>query len=779
MTSIYRWIIAHPKTTIAAVLVVTLAFGAFLPRIEVDPDFSNYLNKDDPAVRAADAARERYGSQILLMVVVRADDGIFTSETLRLLEEMGRAFERLSSVEEVTGPLNTQLIRGTETEVQIGAAAPGGRAPQSDREIDAYRARILGDRRALDYVVSADGTAGAFYLRARPGVEMIPFAREVDAALAAFDDRSVQVAVAGIPYMNLTLDRSMKRDLWILLPLVVVGIGAVLYVGFRSWLAVVLPFLIVGASAVWSLGLMAMTNTPITVLSFILPVVLAAIGIADSIHVLSRYREARRTGRATGPAILATMTEMTGPVMMTSLTTAVGFLSLLNSYLVPQRTFGVFTAAGILAAMLLSLVWIPAVLAVVGERWDGRGAVSRTRMADRLAAVTSWIARRRAVVGICAAVLVVVCALGLPSIRIETSQRAFLGADHPAVRSLELMDEYFSGGEQIIVEVDTGTRDGLKDPAVLREIADLQEFLASKGIAKALSIADIVREMNQRFHADDPAFYAVPDDRRLVSQLLLLFTFQGGNLGAMALGDFSAGEVIGFYASRPGEDRVALVREITAYLDERFGGRAQMVGPTRVQASMYASIARSQMTSVVTSIGAAGLIVVLLMGSITAGLISLIPLLFTIVINFGVMAYAGVRLDLATLMVSSITIGIGIDYGIHYLARFRREVRGGQSSADATVATARTAGRGIVYNVLALAIGFSVLILSTFHGMRSFGTLVTMTMLISGASAMTVIPAVLQILPRRWVDRWANQRWIGQREVEDKQTTDGRAVGNK
>jgi len=774
MQRVYRWIIAHPKSTIGAVLAVTVAFGAFLPRLEVDPDFSNYLNRDDPAVRAADAAKERYGSQILLMIVVRAEGEIFTPATLGLLEEMGRTFERLPSVAEVTGPLNTQLIRGTETQIQIGAAAPGGRAPDGEEEIAAYRARILSDRRARDYVVSSDGTAAAFYLRARSGVEMIPFAREVDAALDAYADRPVRIAVAGIPYMNLTLDRSMKRDLGIFLPLVVVGIGAVLYIGFRSWLAVALPFLIVGASAVWSLGMMAIADAPITVLSFILPVVLSAIGIADSIHVLSRYREARRRGAEASPAIRTTMVEMTGPVVMTSLTTAVGFLSLLNSYLVPQRTFGVFTAVGILAAMLLSLVWIPAVLSIAGDRWDGRSAARRMRMADRLSAATGAIMRWRALVGIGAAALIVVCALGLPSIRIETSQRAFLGSDHPAVRSLEEMDEYFSGGEQIIIEVDTGARDGLKDPAVLREIAALQEYLASVGIAKTLSLADIVREMNQRFHADDPAFFAVPDDRRLVSQLLLLFTFQGGDLGAMALGDFSAGEVIGFYASAPGEDRVALVREITAYLDEHFGGRAQMVGPTRVQASMYASIARSQMTSVITSIGAAGLIVVILMGSVTAGLLSLIPLLFTIVVNFGVMAYAGVRLDLATLMVSSITIGIGIDYGIHYLVRFRREVRDGRPVAEAAIATAGTAGRGIVYNVLALAVGFSVLILSAFHGMRSFGTLVTMTMVVSGASAMTVIPAVLGILPKRWADRWSRGGWARLGAIGEKKNADGR-----
>jgi predicted RND superfamily exporter protein len=279
----------------------------------------------------------------------------------------------------------------------------------------------------------------------------------------------------------------------------------------------------------------------------------------------------------------------------------------------------------------------------------------------------------------------------------------------------------------------------------------LEAFLEQSGVSRTASLADIVREMNQRFHGDDPAYYVVPDDSRGVAQLLLLFTFQGGDLGAFALGDFSAGEVIGFHATRSGAEQVGLVRAVTEYLNEHFSayGSAQMVGSTRIQASMFASIARSQIASLLTSILAAGFIVVLLMGSVLYGLISLIPLLFTVAVNFGIMAFLGMPLDIATLMVSSITIGIGIDYGIHFIVRYREGKRAGLASADAAIQTARYAGRGILFNALALALGFSVLLLSAFHGMRSFGGLISMTMIISALAALTVIPALLVVIGGR------------------------------
>jgi len=739
----FRWVIAHPLWTIFVIAALTVGGASMIPRLRVDTDFANYLNRADPAVIAADEAKDRYGSQIMLMVIVEAPSGIFNPEALGLLEGLGAALAEVPVVEEITGPLDSQVIRGTETSIQIRSVAPRGEAPITQEEIDSYREDVLSDWTTRDFVVSSGETAAAFYVRAVTGVEMIPFAEAVERVVEQFERDNISLSIAGMPYMNLTLGRSMGRDLGIFLPLIIAAIVIVLYASFRWRWGVLLPFAVVAISVVWTLGMMALSGVPITVISFILPVVLMAIGIADGIHVLGRYREETENSGSKNEAILRTMEAMQRPVVLTSLTTAAGFLSLFNAYMIPQRTFGVFTAVGIVAAMLLSLFLIPAVLSLVGI--PKRRAVLKSGLELWLGRFAGSIVRHRRRVLLAAAVLAVVFGVGVSLLRIETSQRAFLGETNSAVLSLDLMEEHFSGGEQILIEIDTGRRDGLKEPDILREIAALQEFLEGRGVRRTTSLADIVREMHQRFRADDPAFHTIPDDRRLVAQLLLLFTFQGGDLGSLALGDFSAGEVIGFHAMKTGAEQVALIEDVPAYLEEHFasGETARMVGSTRIQASMFSSIARSQLTSLGTSIAAAGVIVALLMMSLSAGAISLVPLLFTIVVNFGIMSFAGVPLDIATLMVSSITIGIGIDYGIHFIERFREHRRSGEPKNDAIVKAARTAGRAIVYNAIALTLGFSVLLLSTFKGLRNFGLLVAMTMTIGAFAALTVIPAIL------------------------------------
>jgi hypothetical protein len=745
MAKSIRWVLRHPILVLAALGAVTAALCAFIPTLHVDVDFTNYLNRNDPAVIAADEAKDRYGSQLTLMVIVEAETTVFTPDSLRMLETLGDELEALSVVDKMDGPLNAQAIRGSETSLRIGAIAPGGRAPTDEAAIAAYAEDILGDARLTGFVVSGDGRAAAFYLRPPVGTEMIPFAeaveKVVDRTKAA--NPGVTFSIAGTPYINLTLGRSMGRDLRVFLPLVILAIVGVLAFSFRWLWGVLIPFFVVAASNLWMVGLMAIAGVPITVISFILPVVVMAIGIADGIHVISRYREELADGRPKDEAILATMATMARPVVLTSLTTTAGFLSLLNAYLVPQRMFGLFAGVGILVAMILSLVLIPAVLCLVApprpvcaRRSAGEGPLGRLALC---------VSRHRRAVVVGSILIAGAFTAGLPMIRIETSQRAYLGVGHPAVLSLDVMAEHFAGADQVAIEIDTGRRDGLKDPEILEKMAALQAFLEARGVRVVTSLVDIIREMNQRFHADDPAFHRVPGDPRMVAQLLLLFTFQGGNLGSMALGDFSAGVLTGYATFESGAERVALVNDVTAYLDEHFATfeTARMVGTTQIQASMFASIARSQVSSLFTSIGAAGGIVILLMRSFLAGIVSLVPLVLTVLVSFGVMAYSGTPLDIATLMVSSITIGIGVDYGIHFIERFREAEGRGLRCERALYVAGTTAGRAIVYNALSLALGFAVLILSSFLGMRNFGLLVMMTMIVSAIGALLVIPAIL------------------------------------
>ena len=456
------------------------------------------------------------------------------------------------------------------------------------------------------------------------------------------------------------------------------------------------------------------------------------------------------------------MQEMKGPVVMTSLTTAVGFLSLLSAFFLPQRQFGIVTAIGVLAAMLFSLVLIPAVFSILKKprvRDLSKGLRPLTKV---LLGFEKIIIGHRKVVLLVALIIFGVMLAGIPRLRVETSNEEFLGKEHEAVKVLDFTSEYFSGDMAIMVEFDTGERDGLKDPAVLNAMLDFEAFLLENGVSKTFSLTTLVRQMNEKFNADDPAFYRIPEERNAISQLLLLFTFQGGSMGDMALGDFSAGTVTGMYKMGSSGNVSRLAAVVDEYLDENFPEgdemSVRMIGATTLMDRIFTQMTQSQLIGLATTIGAVAILVMLLMGSFVAGLIAAIPLILTVTFSMGIMAYTGQPLDIMTLMVSVVAVGIGVDYSIHFISRFRTEYRKDRNAERSLQATIQTTGRGITYNALTVALGFFILIFASFKGIRTFGWQIALTMAISALSAISIIPAILVQWQPKFLSRAAWKR---------------------
>jgi len=780
VSRLYAWLVDHGWAVIAVVAVVTLGLAVPIVWLETNVDFTTYVNHEDPAYLLMENAEARYGSQSLIMVVIIHPDGVFNPTTLGKIEVLERRLAGVPGVDEVDGPLGRDVITSSASALEIGPAAPGGRAPTAPEEIAAYRARLLGNETMRGLLIAEDGTAAAILVR----LDADAGAYEVSKAIRAVVDEVAtppeRFSISGEPYMLLTLTESIQGDLGVLIPIVLVAMCLVLFLSFRSLWGVVVPLLVVGLSVVWTFGPMALFGVRVSIITFVLPVLLLAIGIAYGIHVLNRYNEEILAGKPKRTALIDAMTGITGAVAMAGLTTAGGFLALLTAYLPLIAQFGFFAAIGVGIAMLFALVLLPALFSVLPPpkprtvaRSGGDGRLPRV-----LGGVTGTVAAHPRFFLVALAVVIAGLAATVPLLKTDSSMSAFLGETHPAVVGMTDIDAHLSGGEQLMIEIDTGKKDGLKDPGLLRDIVDLETYLRSLGVRKTTSITDLVRELNLRFHDDDPAYYAIPDERKQVSQLLFLFSFQGGDLGSVALADYSAGEIVGFYPRADGAEKGRLVREIRTYLAAHFTDdvTVEMVGPTQYFDTMGRQLISSEISSLVTSAIVAAVIVSILMGSLIAGLIGIIPLSLTILVLFAVMAASGTTLNLATATIASVTIGIGIDYAIHFLFRYRREFGSAGSATAAAAHTARTAGRAIVFNAAAVLAGFLVLLVSRFTAFRSFGGLLALAMATSAIGALTVIPVVLVVVRPGFV---STRAWGWLRDRMEKKRKNERHGKNK
>lgn len=334
---------------------------------------------------------------------------------------------------------------------------------------------------------------------------------------------------------------------------------------------------------------------------------------------------------------------------------------------------------------------------------------------------------------------------------LESNIVNYFSEKSPIKRGTMVIEEVFGGSMQISVVVDTGVEDGFKDPAMLEELIVIQDYLNSwDTINHAASLADVVRELNQALWDGDPEFYAIPDTREGgVAQQLLLFTMQGGGgLDALVSYDYSRALVTAQMKTLDAQMLGKTIADVEEHLNELYGGRSdvqvKLVGTPKVMMRLMNRYVHTQISSLITSSIAVGIIVALLMKSLLLGVLSLVPLVFTVLINFGLMGFAGLPLDAVTSIIASLVIGIGVDYAIHYISRYRLELAQGHDQAQALLNTGASAGRGgIFYNALALIIGFMVLVFSHFRAISVFGFLISVTMVVSSFAALLVIPPLL------------------------------------
>ena len=753
-----RWIkfVQHrPWLVIAVVFAITVGLASFLPRMEFDASIENMMPQDDPVLAELQDAVADFGSQDLFFIAIESDD-VFRPATLQKIADLTAALEEVPAVKGVENPFNVQMVESSFFGIEIAPMA--AEVPKTADEIEAFKARIL----ASPYggrLITADGRGAALMLDVEWDLEGNNREKVIYEIISVVEGYigPEQIHMVGDAYILHYTEQAMKRDLRNLVPIVVLVIATTLYFTFRSFLGVLVPLLTVGAALTWTVGLMIWYGIPVSMISMAMPVILVTLGIASGIHILNKYLETLGQGMSKESALQETFATITSPVLMAAFTTAAGFASLITAFVQPIKEFGVITAVGVMIAMTLSLSLIPAML-VLWKKPEVKQEKREAGVLNRfLKTLTQWTSSRPAYITAIAVVIVLVFGFGATRITLESNIVNYFGANSPVKKGTMVIEEIFGGSMQISVVVDTGVEDGFKDPAMLEELIVIQDYLNSwDSINHATSLADVVRELNQALWEGDPEFYAVPETREGVAQQLLLFSMQGGSgLDSLVSYDYSRALVTAQMKTLDAKMLGETIAAVESYLAELYRDRSdisvKLVGTPKVMMRLMNRYVQTQISSLASSSVAVGLIVAALMKSVLLGILTLVPLFFTVLINFGLMGYAGLPLDAVTSIIAGVVIGLGVDYAIHYISRYRLERANGHQMEQALLNTGVSAGRGIFFNALALVIGFMVLVFSHFRAIAVFGFLISVTMVVSSFAALVVIPLLLQYFDRKKV----------------------------
>jgi len=734
MRLLSTFIIKNRLLIIGLVCVLSIIFAIGLRNIKVNADMASYLPESDPAVKLLDYIGEKYGGNSLGIVIVQTQD-VFNLKTIKSIDYLTRQFKQIEGITCVTSLTNILDIKKTEEGLEIGKLIDEDNIPDQEG-LNKIRDYALNKTIYRNRLVSEDGKTTLIICRIDGDKSKV--AKDIERVVK---DANLEEKIyfAGLPFQLNTINDLIIRDLKVLMPFVALMILIVLYLSFGNLMNVILPLLSVGISTLWTLGFMATLKIPLTVITNTIPAILMAVGSAYAIHVICKYFEEKEND--TNLRAQNSLSKVIAPVCLAALTTIIGFVSFIfGSYLIMIQQFGIFTSLGIFIAFIISITLIPAILGSIKYK--------ETNKRQNLEFVNSlmerlgiWVINHKKFVCIFGIIIGLGFLSGIPFIKTKVD---FLDYFKPksSIRVTEgIMERNFGGSVpvQILVKGD------LQEPEVLNAIKELHNFLDTlKGVHHPQSIIDLIEEMNDAMGEGKK----IPDTREKISNLYFLLEGEE-TLNQLINEDKTEGLIQAMTPGAYNKESEFVVKKIQEYIKSKNNHiyQFEFTGSPLVYEHLNKSLLKSQLYSLVIAIVSIFICLVFLTRSAINSLIGLIPIFLSLSMLFGSMGILRIPLDVATVLVGSICIGIGIDYSIHFLNRYYYE-RKNKNSEMAILNTIKYTGSAIMVNVLTVMLGFLILIFSNLVPITRFGILLGITMLSSGLGATTLVPAIILLRER-------------------------------
>jgi len=732
----YRWLI----TGFCLALAVTL--GSLIPASQTDPEIRNYIPGSMDSRVQTDKIENEFGVQDMV-VIIYSDSSILTSENLKEMRTGDREISRLTGVTNRISPFTVRKI--TSSEGMMTADPMIRRIPSDSAGFSELRRDVLDNRFARDIVISSDFTAASITATINTAEAERVTINKID-SITAIHSGPAQVLHGGLPYIRQRLMKDVRRDAVFLVPLALCVMLLVLKLSLGEWKSVLMPFSVVVLSTAVCMGMIPLLGWKMSIITLLVPIILIAVANNYGIYLVSRYREIclRGASESKREVISELLGSLNKPILFSGLTTIAGILGLLAHSIIPARQVGVLAATGVVVALAMSLVLIPALIYMRGDGIKTVMPVKRgTGLPDRLLSLLAAQVVKypgRIITGFILTALVF--ASGISLVRIETNQEKFFPRKNPLRMASDMINSKFGGSQTVSVMISGD----IKDPLVMKGIDRLTEEVQEiKGVGQVFSISQAVREMSKAIYSQEESGYdQIPGSRNAIAQMFELYNMSGDpdDFSQMMNLENTRAHVL-IRLSDPENSVIRNVRSELTELTKDIPAEITIGGYAIIMNEFASSVIRGQLISLLIALVTVFVLLALIFRSSKGGLLGSLPLAASIIILFGFMGFTGIALDAATALLSSIMIGVGVDFTIQYIWCFNSQLRKGFSFEESTRSAIGTIGRSILINAFTVMAGFSVLILSGFTSIRFFGYLVLISIGSCLAGALILIPAIL------------------------------------
>ena len=747
----FRWPVLLVIIALSALSVYSMA-----TYMKVDNSFESYFVQDDPNMEQYRKFKKIFGEDTFIYVIYQVNDA-FSPQALKENLALSRSLEEnVPYATKVRSLTTAELLTGEDDELIIKRI--GEELPETPKESEYWRTLVSKKEIYLDALVSRDSRFLAIQIpcdftdlatTAEMNVAKDEMAKATYAVLEQEPYKHLKAHIVGDPifnseYASWTITETTRMVLYTTIVLILL-----LAFIFRRASGVLIPMSIVSIAVLWTFGLMAATAT-MSMTSTILPGLLAAVGICDSIHIMAEFDAQFIRMQSRKAALIETIKILGYPCFLTSVTTAAGFSSLAIAPIVPMREVGLLAAFGVLAAYLLTITLIVALVSFGPDTPPKTAHAPEDFFSFKFMGRVEDATRHHKGLIIGSSIVLTLAALyGLTLVNVDTDWLLNFGPDMKIRQDYEYVDTSIGAVGSLEMVFDTAANGGARDATLLSQLETLSsELEKNPHIKKVMGLPALLAEINRALHNGDQAYYHVPKTREEIAQMLLLYENAGGNDVAdyvdMANRALRLTLLVTNQTDIGRKELLSFINKTTDATVPAFGNhKADITGLLVIAVVLSDYVVPSQIKSFMVAFGVIALLLMIFFRSLTLGLIGMIPTSLPVFITSGVMGYAGINLDWVITMIASVGIGLSVDNTIHLFSRFRHEydLLGNYQLAMRTAL--QEVGRALMFTGFVLALGFGVTTTSVMVNVARFGELSALLILLSLLLCLLLAPVLL------------------------------------
>lgn len=778
-----RFQFRHPKMGLLVWILFFALLVSNLRFITIDTSTEGFFHSDDPVLLQYEQFRDDHGRDELIVLAIESDH-IFSIDFLKKLETLHEDLEEnVPYLEEVNSLATARVTYGDEDSLIVEDLLED--FPETEEDIALARKRVVENPMYVNMLISEDGRITTLTIKSSAHQpleesddgdfiigeeqELLPLTDAQNHELIGviqtiadkYNSEDFKIRIAGSPMVTDTLKDTLQNNMQRFIGAALACITLLLFLLMRRLSGVILPLIVVIISLLSTVGAMGFFGLSVKVPTQILPSFLLAVGIGASVHILSLFFMEMQDGKSKEDAMVAAMAHSASPVLMTSITTAVGLLSFSTAEVAPIADLGKFAALGVVFCLLATLGLMPSLVALAPIK-EGKLVQQTNRgvLDAFLRKVAQFSINYPKPIVLVSLFVFAFFAVGTSKIQFAHNPVSWLPENQMIRTASDWMDRELKGSLVLEFLIDSGKENGFYEPEMLNHldaISDYAKAYTHEGqeqafVGNVISIAGMLKEIHKALNANQAEYYRIPQDPELIPQEFFLFE----NSGADDLEDVidSRFQIARFTVKVPWDNAanyIQFINDMEAQFTEKFGSEVQLT--TTGLLYLLAVSIDLMMNSTQISYLIAGVIItflmILVLQSWKMGLLSMFPNLFPLFVTIGMMGWVGIPMDMFSMLIGSIAIGLVVDDTIHFMHHYQRYFTKTGSAETAVVNTLTTTGRALLLTTLVLSAGFGVFIFSAMGNLFYFGLLTALTLIVALIGDLVIAPAMMVLLDRK------------------------------